>query len=102
MRSRSVLLRELLHHREGVRLCGGDCGGHPATLQCFEPKGPDHRRLGDHARGAQALQHKHARAAQSQLDGRKKSDRPGSRNHNINLFIHISSSNLYSVHNLRY
>ena len=85
---RSVLLRELLHRREAARLCGGDGRGHPATLQCFDSKRSDPPCLHDHARGGQTLQHEDAHAAQSQLDGGQESDRPGSHNHNINLFFH--------------
>jgi hypothetical protein len=42
------------------------------------------------------------RAAQSQLDGGQESDRTGSHNHNIGLFLHsifrILDANMYSVH----
>ena len=94
----SLLLRGLLHRREGALLCGGDGRGHPTTLQCFDSKRSDPPCLHDHARSGQTLQHKDAHAAQSQLDGGQEPDRPGSHNHNINLFFHKSSPRLYSVH----
>jgi hypothetical protein len=94
---RSVLLGELVDHREAALLCGGEGCSHPAALQRFGSKRSNPPCLHGHVRGGQTLQHEDMHASQSQLNGGQESDRPGSHNHNINQFFQALTLSIYQV-----